>query len=96
MPPNRWKSPPLLGLLTPLTLAASMAVSDTPAQALQFNFTYAPGTTLDQMLGYEMAGRYWSNYLADDVTVNIFIESTNILPTNVIGGAIPGDRKSVV
>ncbi|WP_414753990.1 NF038122 family metalloprotease [Anabaena sp. CCY 9910] len=90
MPPNRWKSPPLLGLLTPLTLAASMAVSDTPAQALQFNFTYAPGTTLDQMLGYEMAGRYWSNYLADDVTVNIFIESTNILPTNVIGGAIPG------
>ncbi|MBD2252652.1 NF038122 family metalloprotease [Nostoc parmelioides] len=90
MSPNRLKSLPLLKLLTPLTLAASMVVSNTSAQALQFNFTYAPGTTLNQMLGYEMAGRYWSNHLSDDVTVNIFIEPTNMLPTNVIGGAIPG------
>lgn len=61
-----------------------------PAKAADFNFTYAPGTTIDQMLGYEMAGRYWSNYLADDVTINIFIEPTSRLPKNVIGGALPG------
>jgi hypothetical protein len=73
-------------------LLASMAVigSTAPAKAAGFNFTYAPGTTLNQMLGYEMAGKYWSNYLADNVTLNIFIEPTNMLPTNVIGGAIPG------
>ncbi|MBO3457213.1 NF038122 family metalloprotease [Aetokthonos hydrillicola Thurmond2011] len=81
----------LLKLLTPLTLAVSGIMgAGSSAQALQFNFTYAPGTRLEQMLGYEMAGRYWSNYLADDVTLNIFIEPTNTLPTNVIGGAIPG------
>jgi hypothetical protein len=90
MSPNRLKSLPLLGLFTPLTLAASIAVNNTSAQALQFNFTYAPGTNLNQMLGYEMAGRYWSNHLSDNVTVNIFIEPTNMLPSNVIGGAIPG------
>ncbi|UKO96582.1 NF038122 family metalloprotease [Nostoc sp. UHCC 0870] len=85
------KSFSLLKLITPLTLASSMVMSvGSSAQALQFNFTYAPGTTLNQMLGYEMAGRYWSNYLADDVTLNIFIEPTSMLPTNVIGGAIPG------
>jgi PEP-CTERM motif len=77
---KQWRSLSWLKLLTPLTVA----------QALQFNFTYAPGTTLDQMLGYEMAGKYWSNYLSDDVTLNIFIEPTNMLPTNVIGGSIPG------
>jgi hypothetical protein len=85
------KSFGLLKLITPLTLASSMVMSvGSSAQAVQFNFTYAPGTSLNQMLGYEMAGRYWSNRLSDDVTVNIFVESTNKLPTNVIGGAIPG------
>ena len=61
-----------------------------PAQAANFNFTYAPGTSLEQMLGFEMAGMYWSNYLADDVTINLFIETTDQLPENVIGGALPG------
>ncbi len=68
----------------------AILASTAPAKALDFNFTYAPGTTIDQMIGYEMAGKYWSNYLADDVTLNIFIESTNMLPKNVIGGALPG------
>jgi hypothetical protein len=76
----------------PAAFLTSIAViaSSQSAKAASFNFTYAPGTTLEQMLGYEMAGKYWSNYLADDVTLNIFIEPTNMLPTNVIGGAIPG------
>jgi hypothetical protein len=88
---KRFKSLCWLKLITSFTLAGSVVVgASSSAQALQFNFTHAPGTTLEQMLGYEMAGRYWSNYLADDVTLNIFIEPTNNLPTNVIGGAIPG------
>ncbi len=61
-----------------------------PAQAANFNFTYAPDTTLEQMLSFEMAGLYWSNYLADDVTINLLIETTDHLPDNVIGGALPG------
>ncbi|MBR8834839.1 MAG: NF038122 family metalloprotease [Stigonema ocellatum SAG 48.90 = DSM 106950] len=72
-------------------LACSAVIgSILPAEAASFNFTYAPGTTLDQMIGYEMAGQYWSNYLANDVTLNFFIEPTNALPKNVIGGSIPG------
>ena len=42
------------------------------------------------MLGFEMAGKYWSNHLTDDVTLDIFIDSSNSLPENVIGGALPG------
>ncbi|MDJ0703329.1 MAG: NF038122 family metalloprotease [Leptolyngbyaceae cyanobacterium MO_188.B28] len=60
------------------------------AQAANFNFTYAPGTTLDQMIGFEMAGQFWSTYLADDVSLNIMVEMTDYLPDNVIGGALPG------
>ena len=59
-------------------------------QAADFNFTYAPGTSFEQMLGFEMAGLFWSDYLADDATINIFVESTNMLPDKVIGGALPG------
>jgi hypothetical protein len=74
-----------------LLLALTVIVGNIdPAKGADFNFTYAPGTSINQMLGYEMAGRYWSNYLADDVTINIFIEQTNRLPKNVIGGALPG------
>ena len=56
----------------------------------QFNFEYAPGTTLEQMIGFEMAGQFWSEYLADNVTLNIFVEMTDTLPENVVGGALPG------
>ncbi|UKO96577.1 hypothetical protein [Nostoc sp. UHCC 0870] len=70
MSSNCLKSLPLFGWLTPLTLAASMVIiSNTSAPALQFNLTDAPATTIDQMLGDEMASRDWSNYLADNVTV---------------------------
>ncbi len=55
-----------------------------------FNFTYDPGVTVQQALGFEMAGRIWSSYLADPVTLNIHIGMSSSLPTNVIGGALPG------
>ncbi len=55
-----------------------------------FNFTYDPGVTFQQALGMEMAGRIWSRYLADPVRINIHVGISNDLPTNVIGGALPG------
>jgi hypothetical protein len=55
----------------------------------EFNFSYEPGTTLEQMIGFEVAGQIWSSYLQDDVEVNIHIEGTNQLPERVIGGALP-------
>ena len=57
---------------------------------LQFDFTYASGTSWSQMLAFETAGLMWSDYISDDMTVNIHVEMTNTLPDNVIGGALPG------
>ena len=57
---------------------------------MQFSFTYAPGASLDQMIGFETAGRLWASQLTDNVTVNIYVEPTNTLPTGVAGGALMG------
>lgn len=57
-----------------------------------FNFTYAPGTTLQQMIGFEMAGRIWDAHLNDPITVNIHVGVSSSLPGNAIGGALPGIR----
>ena len=56
---------------------------------LQFDFSYAPGTTFEQMIAFETAGELWSKYLTDDMTVNIHIEMTNILPDKVIRLTFP-------
>ena len=64
-------------------------------QGTQFDFSFAPGTTQQQMIGFEMAGELWSQYLNDDVVVNIHVQMTNTLPDNVIGGALPGLKKGV-
>ncbi|ACK70189.1 conserved hypothetical protein [Gloeothece citriformis PCC 7424] len=62
----------------------------TPAQALNFNITYAPGTTQQQIEGVELAAGIWSSYLKDDITVNFHFEITNQqLGTNILGGATP-------
>jgi hypothetical protein len=61
----------------------------------QFDFSFAPGTTAEQIVGFEMAGEIWSYYLKDDVTINIYVETTSQLPENVIGGALPGMKKAV-
>ncbi|QYO62929.1 hypothetical protein [Leptolyngbya sp. 7M] len=53
-------------------------------------FTYGPGTTLEQMVAFETAGRLWSTYFTDDVTVNIYVEPSSTLPTGVAGGALMG------
>ena len=61
----------------------------------QFNFTYAPGVSLEQMIGFEIAGEFWSQHLADNVSINIFVEITDYLPENVIGGSLPGIEDNV-
>ncbi|MEM9908200.1 MAG: NF038122 family metalloprotease, partial [Cyanobacteria bacterium P01_D01_bin.44] len=76
----------LLGLLgIPAALLPT-----TPAQAANFRFTYGPNTTLEQMVGFEIAGGIWSSYLKDDVTLNLYVETTNILPSGTVGAALPG------
>ena len=64
-------------------------------QGTQFDFSFAPGTTQQQMIGFEMAGELWSQYLNDDVVINIHVQMTDTLPDNVIGGALPGLKKGV-
>ena len=64
-------------------------------EGTQFDFSYAPGVTPEQIVGFEMAGEIWSQYLTDNVTINIHIDMTNELPENVIGGALPGMKKDI-
>ena len=66
---------------------------------VEFNFSFAEGVTNEQIIGFELAGEMWSQYLGDthmkvdkekDFTVNIHVEITdNLLPDNVLGGAFP-------
>jgi hypothetical protein len=54
-----------------------------------FNFTYQPGTTIQQIIGFEMAGYIWGEALSDDVKINIHVGTTTDLPDNVLAGALP-------
>jgi hypothetical protein len=87
----QFASHPLISKLSMLLMVTSAIISSsTVAQAAKFNFSYAPGTSLEQMLSFEVAGGVWSNYLADNVTINIHVEITDQLPEGVVGGALPG------
>ena len=81
----------LIKSFVPLLLASTAVLSNSGvAKAVNFNFSYAPGVTTQQMVAMETAGKIWSDYLTDDITVNLHIETTNQLADNVIGGALPG------
>jgi len=54
----------------------------------QFNFTYSPGTPIEQVIGTEIAGQIWSTFLQDDIEINLHMESAQ-LESNVLGGALP-------
>lgn len=62
---------------------------------IDFNFSFAPGITEEQILGFEIAGEIWSQHLADsyqgnDLEINIYVEaSDDLLPENIVGGAFP-------
>ena len=82
-------------LMMSLSLASAAVIGgNAPVQAIDFDFSYQPGTTLEQMLGFEMAGEIWSYYLTDDITVKIHVEMTDSLPSNILGGALPGLQQS--
>ena len=54
----------------------------------EFDFSFAPGITEQQIIGFEMAGEIWSNYLTDEVSISIHVETLD-LPEDAIGGATP-------
>jgi len=54
-----------------------------------FNFTFQPGMSSEQILGFEMAGRVWGQYIQDDAVFNIHVMATNELPSSVVGGSLP-------
>jgi hypothetical protein len=55
---------------------------------MQFNFSYAQGVSQTQMAAFEMAGKIWSSYLTDDVTINIAVDVQKDFAGNTIAGAI--------
>ena len=55
-----------------------------------FHFTYDPNVSLEQRLGFELASNIWSQFLFDDVTINLHIVATDSLNNGqAVGGAIP-------
>ncbi|NJK36691.1 MAG: hypothetical protein HC835_17135 [Oscillatoriales cyanobacterium RM2_1_1] len=71
---------------------AAVALSSVPAaQAIDINFTFGEGTTLEQRTAFELAGLIWEEYLVDDVEVNLFVDlvGEELLPENVLGGSLP-------
>ena len=68
---------------------------------VDFNFSFAPGVTEEQILGFELAGDIWSQYLHDtyngeDLDINIYVAmGDDILPDDVVGGAFPAIETGV-
>ena len=56
---------------------------------VSIQLSFQPGVSYQQIVGFEMAARIWSEFLDDDVPINLHIEATSELPDNVVGGAIP-------
>ena len=74
-----------------LTLV-TLLCSNLPAQALNLKFTYGYGVTQKYKEAAETAELYWEDRITDDATINIHLDmpSASKLPTNVLGGALPG------
>ncbi|WP_013323605.1 NF038122 family metalloprotease [Gloeothece verrucosa] len=85
---KRWKGRVALSLAGIVTVAA-------PAQALNFNITYAPGTTQQQIEGVELAAGLWSSYLKDDITVNFHFQMTDGSLGTALAGATPGIQRNI-
>lgn len=56
---------------------------------MKFNFIYSPNVSIEQIQGFELAGKIWSTYLTDNVTINIAVDSQSDFPGNAIAGAAP-------
>lgn len=78
-----------LQLIMPMTTALSVLASGCNyAQAVTFNFFPSEDTSQEVLDAFNIAGGLWSQYLHDDVTINVGI-GLETLPENVIGGANP-------
>ena len=79
-----------------------MSGSDT---GIDFNFSFSPGTTEQQILGFELAGEIWSQYLVDtyqdadlnehNLELNVHVEMAGgLLPDQIIGASFPTIEKT--
>ncbi len=62
---------------------------------VSFSFSFQPGMTLQQMIGFEIAGRVWGAYLTDNATVNVHVGGSDSLANSVLGGALPSFKTGV-
>ncbi|MEL6437805.1 MAG: NF038122 family metalloprotease [Cyanobacteria bacterium J06621_8] len=68
---------------------------------VDFNFSFAPGVSDDQMLGFMIAGDIVSQHLADsyqgrNVEINIHVDvSDEYLPDNIVGASFPAIETSI-
>ena len=56
---------------------------------VDIKLTYEDGTTLEQIVAFEVAAQIWESHLEDDVTINIHAEVTDELGAYLLGGALP-------
>lgn len=55
-----------------------------------FNFSFDASVSIEQRIGFELAGMIWASFLTDDISVNIHIGSSSLLENEkAVGGAIP-------
>ncbi len=66
---------------------AQIAYTTSSTTKPKFQISYGPETTLDQMIGIELAANVWAEFLADDVTIKLFATTTNQIPQDVLGSA---------
>ncbi len=87
-------------LFTQLTLTLVSLSIIAPAQAIQFNFTYAANTPQEIRDGFDKAGDIWTSKLKDkyfdincfcnrDSTVNIYINFQELSNNQALAGTIP-------
>jgi hypothetical protein len=77
-------------LLTTINLALiALVLPNAPAQAVQFNFTYAPGTSQNIVQGFGRAGDIWASQLSDNVTINIYLDAGQLSNANALSGTRP-------
>ena len=57
---------------------------------VSFNFSFDPNVSSEQRSVFEAAGLLWSQFLEDDMSVNLHVKVDDDMPSNILGGAVPG------
>jgi hypothetical protein len=71
-------------LLSAITLATAAAATAPAQAALEFNFAFTPGTSMQAQDGFRAAAALWSGYINDSITINLTV-GFNPLAPNVLG-----------